>query len=80
MPTPLCGSFSLDDGQVIAFDAMTGLLFAVLYTNLHGAFISGLAINHRGIMASGNIDCVVQVWNLKQTFPGSLVRIFSNKT
>ena len=71
--TALCAHPSLPlvfagkhNGQVIAFDTITGLQIAVLYTHPHGAFVSGLAVSQKGIMASSDVNCVVQVWNLKQ--------------
>jgi WD40 repeat protein len=54
------------NGQVIAFDTEIGLQIAVMYTHPHGAFVSELAVGQNGIMASGDVNCVVQVWNLKQ--------------
>ena len=54
------------NGQVIAFDTKTGLQIAVLYSHPHGAFVSGLAVSQNGIIASSDVNCVVQVWNLKQ--------------
>lgn len=53
-------------GQVIAFDTKTGLQSAVLYTHPHSAFVSGVAISQNGVMASSDVNCVVQVYNLKQ--------------
>ena len=54
------------NGQVIAFDTKTGLQLAVLYTHPHGALISGLAVSQNGIIASSDVNCVIQVWILKQ--------------
>ena len=71
--TALCAHPSLPiafagkhNGQVIAFDTKTGLQIVVLYTHPHGAFVSGLAVSQNGIMASSDVNCVIQVWNLKQ--------------
>ncbi|KAI9751154.1 MAG: hypothetical protein M1835_001254 [Candelina submexicana] len=71
--TALCAHPSLPlvfagkhNGQVIAFDTKTGLQITVLYTHPHGASVSGLAVSANGFMASSDVNCVVQVWNLKQ--------------
>ena len=71
--TALCAHPSLaivlagkHNGQVIAFDTKTGLQLAVLYTHPHGALISGLAVSQNGIIASSDVNCVIQVWILKQ--------------
>jgi len=71
--TALCAHSSLPivfagkhNGQVIAFDTKTGLQIVVLYTHPHGGFVNGLAVSQNGIMASSDVNCVVQVWNLKQ--------------
>lgn len=63
LPIVLAGKHN---GQVIAFDSKTGLQIVVLYTHTHGAFVSGLAISQNGIVASSDVNCVMQVWNLKQ--------------
>lgn len=52
-------------GQVIAFDTKTGFQIAVLYTHNHGASVSDVAVSQNGIIASSDVNCVVQVWNLK---------------
>jgi WD40 repeat protein len=71
--TALCAHPSLPiafagkhNGQVIAFDTKTGLQIVVLYTHPHGAFVSGLAVSQNGMVASSDVNCVIQVWNLKQ--------------
>ena len=71
--TALCAHPSLaivlagkHNGQVIAFDTKTGLQLAVLYAHPHGALISGLAVSQNGIIASSDVNCVIQVWILKQ--------------
>ena len=54
------------NGQVIAFDTKAGLQIAVLYTHCHGASISGLAAGQNGIIASSDVNGVVQIWDLKR--------------
>ncbi|KAI0132592.1 NACHT and WD domain protein [Xylariales sp. AK1849] len=53
------------NGQVIAFDTKTGQRIGVLYSHSHGAFVTHLAVGKNDIIASGDVNCTVQVWNLK---------------
>lgn len=63
LPIVLAGKHN---GQVIAFDTKTGLQIMVLYTHIHGALVSGLAVSQNSIVASSDVNCVIQVWDLKQ--------------
>ena len=72
--TALCAHQSLPlafagkhTGQVIAFDTKTGQQLSVLYTHPHGAYVSWLAVTQNDILASSDVNCVIQVWNLRQT-------------
>lgn len=52
------------DGQVLAFSTKTGLQLTVLHTHPNAACISELAVGKNHIIASSDINGVVQVWNL----------------
>ncbi len=53
------------NGQVIAFDSKTGLQRAVMYTHPCGASVSELDVCQNGLLVSGDVNCVVQIWNIK---------------
>lgn len=85
--TALCAHPSLPivfagkhNGQVIAFDSKTGLQIAVLYIHSRGAFVSELAVSHNGILASGDANCVIQVWNLRQALSPAHLYTYSAAT
>lgn len=70
--TALCAHPSLPvvfagkhNGQVIAFDTKLGKKSTVLYTHLHNAFITELAVNKGDTVASSDVHGVVQLWRLQ---------------
>ena len=70
--TALCAHPSLPvvfagkhNGEVIAFDTKTAQKAIVLYTHTQGAFVTTLAVSKSGIIASGDVNCNVQVWSLQ---------------
>ncbi|KAI0015721.1 hypothetical protein F4780DRAFT_50133 [Xylariomycetidae sp. FL0641] len=54
-------------GQVIAFDSKAGTEIAVLYEHAHQALIKQLAISDSNIIASADVNGVVQLWSLVAT-------------
>ena len=53
------------NGQVIAYDTNVGRQVATLYTHPHSACISRLTVSRTNLIASSDVNCVVQVWTMK---------------
>ncbi|KAI1501012.1 WD40-repeat-containing domain protein [Biscogniauxia marginata] len=51
-------------GQIVAFDSRTGTEIELLYSHAHAALVKHIAVSKNNVIASSDVNGIVQMWNL----------------